>query len=153
MVIKETIEALQEKRIRSSLGKASGDKRKRLERDLGVIQSNRKRRRAVAQARAESRFKSEIAQAREQPAFDEAQRQATQKFKLKTLQSKGRLPAQQKRGALAGLDKFLAGTGVAKGTAPILRGSGKQQKIDILGGGGVFAQGSKTKKRKGGFGL
>lgn len=58
----------------------------------------------------------------------------------------------QKKGVLAGFDKFLAGTGVAKGTAPVLRKGSqvKQPSFDVLGGGGVFGSGG-ARKRKGGF--
>ncbi len=144
MVIKEAIESIQKSRIEKSLIKATGSNRQKLLRSLQIIKENRARRTAVSKARAQAKFKSQLQQAREQPAFDEAQRQATQKFKLKTLQSKGRLPQQQRKGALAGLDKFLAGTGVAQGTAPILRGDGRATgKLDILGGGG--------KRKKGDF--
>ena len=142
MVIKEAIESLQKSRIEKSLIKATGSNRQKLLRSLQIIKGNRARRTAISKARAQAKFKSQLQQAREQPAFDEAQRQATQKFKLKTLQSKGRLPTQPRK--QSGFDKFLAGTGVAQGTTPILRrGGGGLGSLDIIGGG--------TKKKKGGL--
>lgn len=128
MVLREVIESLQEKRLKRAARTATGAKRARITQQLLIIEQNRARRDAISKARAEARFKSELRATREQPQFEEQQRQATQQFQLKTIRAKGRLAPQPKKGFLAGFDKFLAGTGVAKGTAPVLRGGG------ILGG-------------------
>ena len=130
MVIKEFIQSLQEKRLKKAALTASPSERTKIAQQIFIIEQNKSRKNTIDKARAKARFESQLREAQEQPTFDEGQRQASQQFKLKTIRRKGALPAQKKKGVLAGFDKFLAGTGVAKGSAPIVRGTSG------LGGGG-----------------
>lgn len=124
MVIKEFIQSLQEKRLKKAALTASPSERTKIAQQIFIIEQNKSRKNTIDKARAKARFESQLREAQEQPTFDEGQRQAAQQFKLKTIRRKGALPAQKKKGVLAGFDKFLAGTGVAQGSAPILRKGG-----------------------------
>lgn len=133
MVFREIIENLQERRLKKSARSASPEQRRKISQQIFIIEQNKERRRLIDKAEAQARFDARLQAAKDRPAFDAEQRRATQSFKVRNLRSKGSLPVSKKPEGK--FSKFLAGTGVAQGTAPIIRNGGGNQRMDILGGG------------------
>jgi hypothetical protein len=136
-MFKELIESIQEKRIKGALHKEgiTSEDTENYNKQLSIIKENRGRREELEKLKAETHFQSQVQAIKEQPLNEEKERQAMESFRLRTVSRTGRLPQKQSGGFLGGFDKFLAGTGVAQGTAPVLGRGG------VVGGGGRHSMG------------
>lgn len=108
----------------------------------GIKRRIRERRLRIAEERAISKIAAQkAAAAARQERVKLAPKIAVEKERIRAQQEikRFRQSGGQKKSAFAGFDKFLAGTGVARGTAPIIR----KDIFDPMMGNGT--------KRKGGF--
>ena len=136
-MFKELIESIQEKRIKGALHKENitPEETEKYNKQLSIIEENRSKREQLEKARSEANFQSQLKAIKETPKIQAQERKAVEQYRLTSARRTGTLPKQQATGFLGGFDKFLAGTGVAKGVTPVLGNGG------VVGGGGRHATG------------